>query len=87
MLRIWLAMLIIDTHAHLNDSAYDKDRDEVIKKSLKNGVWMINVGYNRETSALAVELTPRYSEGVFASVALHPHNIEEDSTPKSIGNF
>lgn len=70
--------LIIDTHAHVNFSDYDKDRDEVIKRALANNVWLINVGCDRKSSEEVVELAQKYPEGVFASVALHPNNIEED---------
>ena len=30
--------LFIDSHAHMNFSAYDEDRDEVIDRALKNDV-------------------------------------------------
>ncbi len=70
-------MLIVDTHAHVNFPDYDKDRNEVIKRALANNVWLINVGCDRKSSEEAVELAQKHDEGVFASVALHPQNIEE----------
>ena len=30
--------MIIDTHSHLSFKAYDKDREEVIQRTLKKGV-------------------------------------------------
>ncbi len=46
----------IDIHSHLQFSAYDADREEALKRAEDAGVWMINVGTNRETSEKAVEL-------------------------------
>lgn len=69
-------MKIIDTHAHLNFKAYEKDRDEVIKRALKNGIWMINVGADFETSKKAVELAREYPQGIFAAVGFHPSSVK-----------
>lgn len=60
----------IDTHTHLNLDAFDNDLQEVEKRTLKEGVAIINVGTSLETSKKAVELAK--AEGVFATVGLHP---------------
>ena len=65
-------MKYIDIHAHLNFKAFDEDRDEVIKQTLANDIWMINVGTQIDTSKKAVEIAHQYSEGVYAIVGLHP---------------
>ncbi len=70
--------MLIDTHTHLNFSAFDSDRDKVIKKCLDENVWMINVGTNYETSLKAVEIAEKYNQGVYAAVGLHPINLETD---------
>ena len=64
--------MLVDTHAHLNFAAYKEDLDDVIKRSLENGVWMVNVGSQYTTSKRAVEVAVKYSEGVYAAVGLHP---------------
>ena len=69
--------MIIDTHAHLNFKDYDKDREDVIKRALKEGVFVINIGTNYKTSREAVEIAEDYREGVYASVGLHPIYKEE----------
>ena len=76
--------MLIDTHAHLNFNAYKDDADEVIRRSLTNNTWMINVGSNYETSKRAVEMAERYGrslpagrQGVFAAVGLHPIHLAE----------
>ncbi len=76
-------MFFIDTHAHLGSEDYQDDCDEVIERSLSNGVWMINVGTDKESSELTVELASRRKEGVFAAVALHPENaVREKFDPE-----
>jgi len=69
--------MLIDTHSHLNFNAYKDDADEVIRRSLSNGIWMINVGSQYKTSERAVEIARRYQEGVYASVGLHPIHLAE----------
>ena len=62
----------IDIHTHVNFKAFDKDRDEVIKRALQNDTWLINVGTQINTSRVAVKLAHKYNEGVYAIVGLHP---------------
>ncbi len=71
--------MIIDTHAHLNFKDYDKDREEVIERSLKEGVFMINIGTHLSSSKRAVEIAHQHERGVYASVGLHPIYEEEYS--------
>ena len=66
----------IDTHAHVNFSAYKDDSDEVIRRSLAENVWLINVGSQYSTSKRAVEMAERYEKGVYAAVGLHPIHLE-----------
>jgi len=60
-----------DVHSHPNFAAFDKDRDETIKRALKSGVFMNVVGTQKDTSKSALELAEKY-EGVYATVGLHP---------------
>ena len=65
---------LVDTHAHLDVSAFDKDRAETIIRALKIGVGnIISVGTNLESSKKAVELSKQYA-GVYAAVGIHPHD-------------
>jgi len=70
--------MLIDTHAHLNFSAYKNDVSEVIKRTLDNDVWMINVGSQYSTSKRAVEIAGKYERGVYAAVGLHPIHVCEE---------
>ncbi|MBI2054195.1 MAG: TatD family hydrolase [Candidatus Staskawiczbacteria bacterium] len=64
--------MIIDTHSHLNFEAFKKDSDEVIKRTLGQNIWLINVGTRYETSEEAVKIAEKYKEGVYAAIGLHP---------------
>src|SRR3989344_2314994 len=68
--------MLIDTHAHVNFNAYKYDSDEVIRRSLAENVWLINVGSQYSTSKRAVEMSEKYEKGVYAAVGLHPIHLE-----------
>jgi TatD DNase family protein len=68
--------MLIDTHAHLNFDAFKDDADEVIRRSLDEGVWMINVGSHFKSSQKAVALSQKYEKGVYAAIGLHPINLD-----------
>lgn len=75
-LEIFAIIMLIDTHSHLNFAAFNKDRDEVINKCLENNIWLFNIGTSYETSKKAVEIAQKYSEGVYATIGLHPMNLD-----------
>ena len=64
--------MIIDTHSHLQFHAFKEDRDEVIRKTLAQDIWMINVGTKFQTSREAVLLAQKCDTGVYAAMGLHP---------------
>lgn len=64
--------MIIDSHAHLNFHDFDSDRNQIIQESIKNGVGIINVGSNYNSSLKAVEIAIESNNEVYASVGLHP---------------
>jgi len=68
--------MLIDTHAHLNFSAYKEDFEEVIKRTLENDVWAINVGTQYNTSKKAVEIAEKHEKGVYAAIGLHPIHLD-----------
>lgn len=72
--------MLIDSHCHVDFNAFKEDAEEVIGRSLRNGVWMINVGAQYSTSARAVKMADKYNEGLYAVVGLHPIHLVEDIT-------
>ncbi len=79
-------MKYFDTHSHLNFPDYDKDREDVIKNSLKGGVFVINVGTDIKESRKVIEISKKY-EGVYSAVGLHPLHIEDEDFFLLIGEY
>ncbi|MCK4744568.1 TatD family hydrolase [Candidatus Parcubacteria bacterium] len=69
--------MLIDTHSHLNFSAYSNDRDSVIRRALENNTQLIIVGSQITTSERAVKIANQYEKGVYAAVGLHPIHLQE----------
>jgi TatD DNase family protein len=68
------ALTVIDSHAHLQDSQFAEDIDQVIERALQGGLEMIIcVGYDLESSRAAVELARCHQE-IRAVVGIHPHD-------------
>lgn len=70
---------MIDSHAHVNASQFDSDRDVLIARTLESGTRWIEVGTNVTESEKAVALAQRYPQ-LRASVGVHPddiHNLQE----------
>ncbi len=68
-------MNFIDLHAHIQFSAYDKNRDGVIKRAQEAGVKMLTVGTNFETSEAGITLSKKYPTDILATVGFHPSHF------------
>ena len=68
----------VDIHSHINFSAYDEDRGEVIKRMQDAHVAAITVGVDLKSSEQAVELAEK-EKHIFATIGLHPNNSAEES--------
>ena len=69
-------MKIFDSHCHLNDKAYAKDTDQVIRRAKAASIdAMMIVGITEHTSVQAVEIASSYP-GCYASVGIHPHDAK-----------
>ncbi|HEY8363912.1 MAG TPA: TatD family hydrolase [Tissierellaceae bacterium] len=70
-------MLLIDSHAHLDDERFDKDRDELIRSLESNGIELvINVGADLKSSIASVSLAEKYPN-IYAAVGVHPHDVKD----------
>lgn len=68
--------MFIDTHVHLNSKELYKKIDEVIKEANLNKVTeFIVVGYDLETSKLAIEIASKYPF-CYAVIGYHPTEIK-----------
>lgn len=64
--------MIIDSHVHLNDQELFPKIEEIIERAKDNGVTaFICVGYNKESSEMAIDIATMYEE-VYAAIGIHP---------------
>lgn len=69
-------MQLFDTHAHLDDSKYDEDREAMLQRARDKGVkYICNVGFDLESSLRSVKLAEEYPF-IYAAVGIHPHDAE-----------
>lgn len=72
-------MLLVDTHAHLNDGRFRQDLPAVLQRATAAGVRaIINVGFNLDSSRGGVKLAGRHAQ-VHAAVGFHPHEAKDFS--------
>jgi TatD DNase family protein len=66
----------IDSHAHLNDQAFENDWRPVIDHALKAGIQAILVvGFDLPSSEKAVEMASQEAR-IWAAVGVHPHDAK-----------
>ena len=69
-------MIIIDSHAHINDDIFFDLAEQYINESKKENVGLfLCVGWDLESSRKAVEISEKFNE-VFACVGIHPEEIK-----------
>ena len=69
--------MIVDTHCHLNDEAFDKDRAEVIKNLQSNNIKSaFVVGTNLKYSQFALQLAQNYNN-LYAIIGMYPEYANE----------
>ncbi|MFB3921816.1 MAG: TatD family hydrolase [Terriglobia bacterium] len=73
-----MTQCLLDSHAHLDDSQFDADRDAVILRAREAGVrklLAVSGGGGPEDLASAVPIGERY-DWIYASVGIHPHEAK-----------
>lgn len=64
---------LVDTHAHVQEAAFDEDREEVLGRALDALAWLVVIGDDEAASERAVALTgPR----IHAATGFHPYHAE-----------
>ena len=72
MQEFFYEVLMIDTHAHLDDQAFDTDREEVIASCLSAGVThIIDAASSPESLNQVLDLANEY-DCIYAAVGMHP---------------
>ncbi len=78
---------LIDTHCHLDDSKFDKDRNLVIERAKESGISaVINIGTDQNTNAAAVALTQKHPGYIYHTIGAHPEqaNVFDHKHTKKI---
>ena len=69
--------MLFDTHAHLNDPAFDPDREELMAGLAEKGIGLVmNAGCSLESSRDIVAMTERWP-WLYGSVGSHPDSADE----------
>ena len=71
--------MIIDTHAHLFDEAFDPDRSEVLDRALQSGVsGIILTGIDSESHDRLIQCYRDYPQVMLPSMGLHPVSVNSN---------
>ncbi|WP_424245730.1 TatD DNase family protein [Elusimicrobium posterum] len=71
---------LIDSHAHMTDSAFDADRAEVLQNCFDANVKnIIEIGCNIDEWQPVLDLTHKYDGKIFAVLGLHPSYLNNFS--------
>jgi TatD DNase family protein len=69
--------MLADSHAHLEMTVFDSDREEVLKRALQDGISLIvTVGTSENDWPRTLAIASR-EEMVWASLGIHPHHARE----------
>lgn len=68
-------MKLVDTHCHIYGKQYEEDIDLVLKKAEENLEFIVNIGYDIDSSKISVEMADKNSF-VYATVGFHPTDIK-----------
>lgn len=72
-------MEFFETHAHYNDEVYKNNLDDVLNKCKEANVkYIVNIGYNKESSKNAIELARKY-DYMYSTIGVHPHDVKNDT--------
>lgn len=69
--------MFVDSHCHLEMEDFEKDRHEVVERSLHEGLkYLLTVGTDETYYKKVVEIIERYP-AVYGAVGIHPHNSKD----------
>ena len=68
---------LVDTHAHIDVEQFDEDRDAVVQRADRAGLWrIVNMGDSLESSQSSVKTAAQY-DMVYTGVGIHPEEARE----------
>ncbi|MHB8110185.1 MAG: TatD family hydrolase [Syntrophorhabdaceae bacterium] len=69
--------MFVDSHCHLEMESFEKDREQVIRKSLDEGLeYILTVGTEESYFATVIRLIESHPS-IYGAVGIHPHNAGE----------
>jgi len=72
-------MKLFDSHCHIDDKSFDKDRDTVIKNAIASDVCgMMIVSITEDSAKNGIQISDKYPQ-CYASVGIHPHDTKKCS--------
>lgn len=75
--------MIINTHSHIYDEAFDNDRKEVFQRTLEAGVEMLLLpNCDEKTIKPIMEFYEKHPDNVRVMMGLHPEEVKEDYVGK-----
>ncbi|TDT70587.1 TatD DNase family protein [Hypnocyclicus thermotrophus] len=69
-------MKLVDTHCHIYGEKYKNDIEEVLAEAKKELEFIVNIGYDLESSKISVDIANKY-DFVYATVGFHPTDISK----------
>ena len=70
---------MIDSHCHIDEEAFDADREQVIARQREAGVLaMIVPGVNAASLTSVMEVCRRHPDYCYPALGLHPEEVKED---------
>jgi len=74
---------MIDVHCHLNDEAFDEDREDVVKRARERGVTIIDSGTSHEEDLKSLEISKKY-DNVYSTLGFDPLLVDVREAEKVI---
>ena len=69
--------MIFESHAHYDDSAFDKDREEILGKCREQGISsIVNVSASLKSVKTTLALAEAY-DFIYGAVGIHPDEVGE----------
>ncbi len=66
--------MLVDSHCHLQDKKFGRDRDDVLHRAREAGVSaLVVIGYDMKSSRSAIDIADS-NESVYAAIGVHPHD-------------
>jgi len=77
---------MIDTHCHIQFKGFEKNHEEVIKRSIEKNCTMFVVGTQQRTSQKAIDFAEKY-DNTYAIVGLHPIHLSSTEVDEEETSF